>query len=263
MPVRLYHRISGEGAPVVLLHGLFGSNDNLNGVSHRLARRWQVHALDLRNHGRSPHTNTMSYPEMAEDVVAYLDEQGLDEVALLGHSMGGKTAMELALSHPERVHRLIVADIAPVAYPRHHDAILAGLRAIDPGTIQSRTQADHILADYVDELPVRQFLLKNLVREGPDHFAWRMNLDAIERCYDRLTGGQTAQAAYTGPVLFIKGGDSDYILPKHRDSVSKLFPQAQLRVIPGTGHWLHAEKTDVFNALCERFLDGEMDHGES
>lgn len=262
MPVRLYHRISGEGDPVVLLHGLFGSHDNLNGVSHCLARRWQVHALDLRNHGRSPHTNSMSYPEMADDVLAYLDEQGLEEAAVMGHSMGGKTAMELALRHPERVSRLIAADIAPVAYSRHHDAILEGLRALDPDTLESRAQADRLLAAYVDEVPVRQFLLKNLVRKGPDHFSWRMNLDAIERCYDRIAGGQQAQSAYTGPVLFIKGGASDYILPRHRETVAALFPKALLRVIPGAGHWLHAEKTDVFCGLCERFLDGDMAGGD-
>jgi len=261
MSIRLHHRITGAGDPVILLHGLFGSSDNLNGVAHRLADRWQIHALDLRNHGRSPHTASMSYGEMAEDVLRYLDEQGIQNAAVLGHSMGGKTAMELALRYPDRVGRLIVADIAPVPYPRHHDSILAGLRAVHPAEIRSRSEADRILADYVHELPVRQFLLKNLVRKGPDQFIWRMNLDVIEKCYDRITGGQTADSPYPGPVLFIKGGDSDYIRNRYREKVSALFPHARLRVIPGTGHWLHAEKPDVFAALCERFLDGEMDSG--
>ena len=257
--VRLHHRISGTGEPIILLHGLFGSLDNLNAVARRLAASRQVHALDLRNHGQSPHVPNMSYEAMAGDVLGYMDEQGLATAALLGHSMGGKTAMEAALRRPDRVSRLIVADIAPVDYPRHHDRILAGLRAVTPSRIASRREADKILADYVPEVAIRQFLLKNLVRKGPDHYAWRMNLDVIERCYDRLVGGQDMDGCYDGPVLFIKGGDSDYIQSRHRQTVERLFPGAQLRVIPGTGHWLHAEKPDLFSTLCERFLDGDMD----
>lgn len=257
--VQLHHRVTGNGEPVILLHGLFGSLDNLNGVARRLAESRQVHALDLRNHGQSPHVSNMSYAAMAGDVLGYMDDQGLARAALLGHSMGGKTAMELALRHPDRVSRLIVADIAPVAYPRHHDSILAGLRAVTPSRIGSRREADAILADHVPELAVRQFLLKNLVRKGPDHFVWRMNLDVIERCYDRLVGGQDIDASYEGPVLFIKGGDSDYLQNRHRQTVERLFPRARLRVIPGTGHWLHAEKPDLFATLCERFLEGDMD----
>ena len=254
MTLELYHRVSGDGPPLILLHGLFGSLDNLNGVAHRLSSHFQIHALDLRNHGRSPHAGSMSYPDMANDVLAYMSRHGLERASLLGHSMGGKTAMQVALNAPDRVDKLIVADIAPVSYPPHHDEILAGLAAVDPASLHSRTEGDRILADYVPEVAVRQFLLKNLVRREGGGFAWRMNLPVIRRCYQQVTAGQQGSGPFEGPVLFIKGGNSNYIQARYRDQVARLFPRAEIRIIPGTGHWLHAEKPEVFAALCERFL---------
>lgn len=259
MSLDLHHRVVGEGDPLIVLHGLFGSLENLGGVTQRLAEDWEIHALDLRNHGRSPHADAMDYPTMADDVLRYMDRQKLDRASILGHSMGGKTAMEIALAHPERVDRLIVADIAPVDYPAHHDEIIDGLTGLDLGSLKSRGAADKALADKVPEAAVRQFLLKNLVRADDGGFRWRLNLDAIERHYDEITAGQTAEGPFEGPTLFIKGGDSDYIQDAHRATVSRLFPAAQLRIIPGTGHWLHAEKADLFANLCRRFLDGEFD----
>lgn len=264
MSVELNHRISGEGEPLILLHGLFGSLDNLGGVSQRLQDGWQIHALDQRNHGRSPHTETMDYPAMAADVLAYMDRQGLERASLLGHSMGGKTAMELALSHPERVDKLIVADIAPVDYKPRHDNVLAGLEAVDLASLQSRQQADEVLQEHVEMLGVRQFLLKNLVRVGSDEdapgdarFRWRLNLPAIKACYGNLAMAPSAEGPFEGPTLFIKGSESAYIQEKHREQVAKLFPDARLRVIEGTGHWLHAEKPDTFATLCRRLLTGK------
>lgn len=265
MSVELNNRVSGEGDPLILLHGLFGSLENLGGVSQRLQDGWQIHALDQRNHGRSPHTDTMDYPSMAADVLAYMDRQGLERASLLGHSMGGKTAMELALAHPDRVERLLVADIAPVTYQPRHDNVLAGLEAIDPAILESRQQADEILRDHVDMLSVRQFLLKNLVRVSPDEeaavegarFRWRFNLTAIKACYGNLARAPSAEGPFQGPTLFIKGSESAYIQEKHRDQVTGLFPDARLRVIEGTGHWLHAEKPDTFATLCRRFLTGK------
>lgn len=254
MRLNLHHRITGEGPPLLLLHGLFGSLENLGGVAQRLADSWQIHALDLRNHGRSPHAEVFTYAAMAADVAHYLDSQGLDQVALLGHSMGGKIAMTLALQSPGRVARLIIADIAPVHYPPHHDSILAGLEALDTAGLLSREAADAQLKPWVPEIAVRQFLLKNLVREGPGGFRWRLNLPVIRRCYHEILQGQLGLGRYDGPVLFIKGGRSDYILPSQQPAVLSCFPAAQLRVIPGTGHWLHAEKPDLFASLCRRFL---------
>lgn len=164
MTVRLNHRITGEGAPLVLLHGVFGSLENLGGVSQRLQDGWQVHSLDQRNHGKSPHADRMDYPSMAEDVVAYLDEQGLEAAYILGHSMGGKIAMQVALSFPERVLGVIVADIAPVTYKARHDVILESMKTLDLEAVTTRKEADAALEKQVETTDVRSFLLTNLVR---------------------------------------------------------------------------------------------------
>lgn len=262
MSVELNHRVTGEGQPLILLHGLFGSMENLGGIARRLEDEWQIHALDQRNHGRSPHTDSMDYPAMADDVIAYMDAQGLEKAVLLGHSMGGKTAMQVALKAPERVERLIVADISPVNYQPRHDAILEGLSALDLSSVSSRQEADKALADYVEMTQVRQFLLKNLERvpeeqrdESAGAYRWRLNLPVIEACYPRLALAPEATTAYEGPVLFLKGADSAYIQEKHRDEIRRLFPSAELKIIEGTGHWLHAEKADTFVTLCRRFLN--------
>lgn len=261
MSVELNHRITGEGAPLILLHGLFGSLENLGGIARRLQDEWQIHALDQRNHGGSPHTETMDYPAMAADVIAYMDARGIDKASLLGHSMGGKVAMQVALQAPARVSRLIVADIAPVSYTPRHDAILEGLKGIDLTRVASRQDADGLLAEFVEALPTRQFLLKNLERipsdaqtaSGP-RFRWRLNLPVIDACYGNLAKAPEGNAPFEGPVLFLKGADSAYIQEKHREQIQRLFPAAQLRIIQDTGHWLHAEKADTFAALCRRFL---------
>ncbi|MEA1079762.1 alpha/beta fold hydrolase [Marinobacter qingdaonensis] len=264
MSVELNHRITGEGAPLILLHGLFGSLENLGGIARRLQDDWQIHSLDQRNHGSSPHTETMDYPAMASDVIAYMDRQGIDKACILGHSMGGKVAMQVALQAPARVERVIVADIAPVSYKPRHDAILEGLKSIDLNAVASRQDADQRLAEQVDALATRQFLLKNLERvprdeqsEGGPLFRWRLNLPVIDACYGNLSQAPEGEGPYQGPVLFLKGADSAYIQEKHRESIQQLFPAAELRVIQDTGHWLHAEKPDTFAALCRRFLAGD------
>lgn len=264
MTVALNHRITGEGPPLILLHGLFGSLDNLGGIARRLEDEWQIHALDERNHGSSPHTDVMDYPAMAGDVIAYMDAQGLEKASLLGHSMGGKVAMQVALQAPGRVEKLIVADIAPVNYKPRHDAILAGLTGMDLTGVHSRQDADRLMAEFVDEPGVRQFLLKNLERiprqqqeTGGPVFRWRLNLPVIDASYGNLAKAPEGDGPFAGPVLFLKGADSAYIQEKHREDIQRLFPQAQLRIIQGTGHWLHAEKADSFAALCRRFLSAD------
>lgn len=261
MSAILNHRITGEGAPLILLHGLFGALENLGAIARQFHTEWQVHALDLRNHGSSFHTDTMDYPSMAGDVLAYMDEQGIEKACLLGHSMGGKVAMQIALQAPERVEKLIVADIAPIAYKARHDAVLEGLKQVDLTRVRSRRDADKQLAEFVELPGVRQFLLMNLERiqqgeqskDGPV-YRWRLNLKAIDACYANLAAAPEAGDPYLGPVLFLKGADSAYIQEKHRKEIDRLFPAAQLQVIEGTGHWLHVEKTDTFVALCQQFL---------
>jgi esterase len=261
MTVKLNYRINGEGEPLILMHGLFGSLDNLGVIARGLQDNWQIHGLDLRNHGKSPHADTMTYPEMAADVLAYMDAQGLEKAWVLGHSMGGKVAMQMALDAPDRVAGIIVADISPVTYKPRHDHVLEGLKAVDTAALRSRQDADRALSEFVEEAGVRQFLLKNLVPVPADErqdsgarYQWRLNLPVIDRSYAELSAAPEGKGPYNGPVLFIKGAESAYIQTKHRDTIAGLFPKADLRVIEGTGHWLHAEKPDTFVALCRRFL---------
>ncbi len=255
--LKLNHRILGNGPPMVMLHGLFGSMENLGGIARLLTDHFELHMLDLRNHGRSPHHPQMTYACMAEDVHHYMESAGIERAHVLGHSMGGKTAMQLALTYPERMDHVIVADIAPVQYPPHHNGILKGLSLIDPSTLQSRQHADDLLKPYVAEVPIRQFLLKNLVKQGAGGFQWRMNLEVINSQYQQIMAGQHSTQPFTGPLLFIKGGKSDYIQPQHREHTAKLFPNAAVKIIPNTGHWLHAEKPELFTRVVKRFLQVE------
>ena len=253
----LYNHISGQAAagqaPVVLLHGLFGSYENLGVIERSLSEQYQVINIDVRNHGRSDHSDEMNYQLMADDLAQTLDSLNVATAILLGHSMGGKLAMAFALAQPQRVSKLILADIAPVAYPARHSSIFAGLNAVDLNTIDSRNDADTQLAQHISEVGVRQFLLKSLVKHN-DKFSWRFNLAALQANYQQLIGAPLLNGCYNGAVLFIKGGNSDYILPEHKAQIMQLFPQAQAKVIQGTGHWLHAEKPTVFTKLAKDFL---------
>lgn len=245
----------GEGPPLILIHGLFGSASNLGMVARGLAADFTVYSLDVRNHGDSPHCDTMSYKEMATDVIEFMDSQKIEICPILGHSMGGKIAMQVAMDQPKRVQRLIVADVAPVTYPPHHQGTLAGLKAVADAVITNRNQADGLLAQTIPEAGVRAFLLKSLKRDEQGEFHWILNRAVIEAEYEQL-GSANRGSPYLGEVLFIKGGDSDYIRPDYQNAVNALFPNASLKVIDGTGHWLHAEKPNIFNKLVLRFLLG-------
>lgn len=249
----LHTHISGEGPPVVLIHGLFGSYENLGVIARSLSDEFQVINVDARNHGQSPHDSKMTYQLMADDLRQTLAHLGIGKAAILGHSMGGKLAMAFALAYPHQVTKMVVADVAPVAYPPRHDAVLTGLAAVDLQNITSRRQADEQLAEFVSETGVRQFLLKSLVKDD-EKFHWRFNLQALTENYPQLISAPLTGKSFSGPVLFIKGGESDYILPEHRPAILQLFPQAQAKIIQGTGHWLHAEKPAAFSKLVREFL---------
>ncbi len=249
----LHTDITGQGEPLVLIHGLFGSYENLGVIARALQDKFQIINLDLRNHGRSAHSDQMNYPLMAADVIETLDALGLVQVSVLGHSMGGKVAMQLALQQPERVKKLILADISPVVNEPRHLGILQALQQINLSTLKDRREADQQLSASVKELGVRQFLLKNLLKEA-DKFQWRLNLPALVANYPAILAAPQAKGPYTGPVLFIKGGDSDYLLPSHQGQIQQLFPQAKAKVIQGTGHWLHAEKPAAFSKIVADFL---------
>ena len=254
--MKLYARQQGEGEPLISLHGLFGSQENLGMINRSLAQSFCVHGLDVRNHGRSPHADEMNYKLMAADVLEYMDDQQLDQVHLLGHSMGGKIAMSVALQAPERIKSLVVIDIAPVTYhQRRHDSILNGLSAIDLSALKGRGDADKQMQSFEPEKDIRQFLLKNLYKNEQGSFDWRVNLDSIIAHYDEIMAGQISDAGYSGKTLFLKGGDSDYILPEHRERVLALFPNASVRVITGTGHWVHAQKPELVVRTVMRFME--------
>nr|WP_279008963.1 alpha/beta fold hydrolase [Aeromonas jandaei] len=244
----------GQGPAVILIHGLFGSLDNLGLLARALGEHYRVISVDLRNHGTSFRRDDMSYPAQAADILALMDHLGLDQAAIVGHSMGGKVGMQLAKLAPARVSRLVVADMAPVAYPHsRHQNVFAGLNATLAAQPQSRSDAERILAEHIEIAGVRQFLLKSFAK-GDDGWQWRFNVPALEENYANIMGWPEDERRFEGPVLFIKGGDSDYMQPQYSEAALAQFPAAKVRVIAGTGHWLHAEKPMLFNKLVVDFL---------
>lgn len=244
-----------DGHPLVVLHGLFGSADNWR--SH--VKKWQgqhrVIAVDLRNHGESPHAPGMNYAAMADDVVALLDRLAIERCDLLGHSMGGKVAISLARRFPERLTSLIVADIAPVAYAHDHDTIIAAMRRVEEGQPSSRKAADALLAEQVETLAIRQFLATNLVRGDTDKvLRWRVGLDEIETDYAAIAAAPAGDDAYQGPTLVLRGGQSDYVPDALLPRLREVLPNAEI-VTLDAGHWLHAEAPDAFQQVVNEFLD--------
>lgn len=251
--MKLFHQIYGAGEPLLILHGLFGTYENWGSQIKGLAEHFQVIAIDLRNHGRSPHADEFTYPAMAADVLELMDNLGLESAHILGHSMGGKVAMQIALNAPQRLSKLVVVDIAPVTYQPHHDSVFQGLFSITLNGLKSRGEADKQLAEHVEEASVRAFLLKNLYRTEEKQFAWRMNLPVIHSQYSNISQAPTGKP-FSGETLFIKGANSDYLIPAYRDQVVGLFPSASYKVIEGAGHWPHAEKAEMFSRVLLKFL---------
>lgn len=240
--------------PLVILHGLFGSARNWQMFVKRFGQGQDAYGLDLRNHGGSPWNDRMDYPAMAGDLGRFLDDRGLDRAVVLGHSMGGKAAMTLALTAPERVERLIVVDIAPVSYTHTHLPYVKAMKAADLTGRSRRSQVDEQLRDAVPDPNLRAFLLQNLeVEDGG--LRWRINLDALEAGMDNLIGfPDLGSARYDGPALFIGGAKSDYVTPEYEGDIRRRFPAAEIRMVADAGHWLHAEKPEAFTSLVEAVL---------
>lgn len=216
--------------------------------------------VDLRNHGDSPHASDMDYALMAQDVAAFLQEQSLRPCTVVGHSMGGKVAMELALNDASLLNRLIVVDIAPVHYARAADghlSVIEGMSKLNFDEIGSRRDAEMFLQAYIEDEGTRQFVLTNLTRSGEGVYQWRLNLDAISKNYDRLREKPGPGQAFEKPTLFIKGALSNYIQPEHEAETLELFPQARVKVIMETGHWVHAEKPQAVQKVLRDFLVSE------
>jgi len=257
-PQVLNYQDQGKGDVILLVHGLFGTLDNLNMVAKPLAKKYRVISVDAPNHGASFHRNNMDYTVIARDIIHLLEHLTIDSVNILGHSMGGKIAMQVALDHPTWVKKLIVADIAPVAYPPHHQDIINGLQLIDLSIIKTRQDADKQLAKYVDDVGIRYFLLRNLSMNENKQWRFKCNLDYIAQCYPQIMKANTLSAhtkAFTGETLFIKGGQSDYILPEYEQAIYDLFPMSKAKIIQKAGHWLHAEKSVAFNKITMDFFD--------
>ncbi len=258
LPVELHCEVLGEGPDLVILHGLFGSLDNWRGPARLLARHFRVWLVDQRNHGRSPHRPVFHYGDMAADLHAMLDKYALKRVHLLGHSMGGKTAMLYAALHPERVDRLVVEDMGPGGYESRHEDVFRGLLALPLGQLNSRSEADQRLRDDIPADEVRGFLLKNLFRTEYGVWAWRCNLPVLSAEYRHLLSALPLETPLVCPTLFVKGELSDYLAPSRKDHLLELFVYRRLVTIRGAGHWVHAEQPTAFVQVVESFLLGEQ-----
>ena len=247
------HETTDKNEIIFIIHGLFGSLANLSGLGKELQADYDVVLVDVRNHGQSPRNTSMSYPEMANDIFELADFLGIEHFSILGHSMGGKIAMTCALLQPERINKLVVADIAPVCYVDKHNEVFKGLQAVRHADAKNRTDAEKVLVDYVDTPEIRQFLLKSYQR-GDIGFNFVYDVDNLQNNYVLIQGWPIQDKKYQAPTLFIKGEHSDYIEASNHQSIMSLFPNAKLKIISDTGHWLHAEKAKTFNRLVGNFF---------
>lgn len=253
--MQLHYNVYGAGqTPLIILHGFMGTADNWHTLAQKFSAYRQVVTIDLRNHGRSLHSNEFSIPLMADDVLQVMQELNILNCFLLGHSMGGKIAMYIALNHPEQLSKLLVADIAPRAYHRGHDDVFDALFAVDLPNLKTRKEAEEAMLPFVPDFGVRQFLLKNLARNEDGSFYWKMNLSILHTKYEEIIVQIDHTRPYTKPALFIRGGNSNYIRDKDIDDIHRLFPAAELITIPQAGHWLHAEQPALFFEAVTAFI---------
>ncbi len=252
--MQLHYETYGDGYPLIILHGLFGSLENWRTLSRAFSGCYRVYALDQRNHGDSPHSAEFNYAALANDVLEFMEQQRLASAYLLGHSMGGKAAMQVALEHPDRVDKLVVVDIAPKGYPRGHDAIFDALYSIQPGDFQRRRDIDAALAAKIPDTALRQFLLKNLAHDANGAFQWKIGLDEIYRHYDEIARGIGARGKFEKPTLFIRGERSEYIREGDEGAIKALFPYSRIVAVPGVGHWIHVEARRRFARIVLTFL---------
>ncbi|MDP4679515.1 MAG: alpha/beta fold hydrolase [Cyclobacteriaceae bacterium] len=250
----LNYKILGEGQPLIILHGLFGSLDNWMTLGKRFAQGFKVVLVDQRNHGKSFHDYSFSYSVMADDLKNLIEHLKLEQPILIGHSMGGKTVMQYLAFNPTEVKKLIVADIGPKSYPVHHESIINGLKKVSLSNIQLREEVDIQLGKYIPDLGTRTFLMKNLSRTSDGRFEWKMNLDVISDNIEEVGKSLDYYLPLETPCLFIRGSDSSYILDEDLDGIMDIFPEARLETINGSGHWLHADNPQKFFELVTDFI---------
>ncbi|MFT5133491.1 MAG: esterase [Gammaproteobacteria bacterium] len=256
MAVQLSFETFGTGKPVIIMHGLFGSARNWRSIAKQLGDEYQVFVVDLRNHGRSDHADSMYYMEMVDDIRKFLHDRHIDRVSLAGHSMGGKTAMAFALEYEEIVEKLIVLDIAPVQYTNDFDHLVDSMLALDLSIIKSRTHANDLLKTDIEDGSLRLFLLQNLIHDEQS-YQWRINLPAIKAALPDIGAFPTftLNSIYSGPTLFLSGDKSDYIQPSYHEDIKSFFPEAKIRSITNAEHWLHADQPQLVFEEISRFLN--------
>lgn len=253
--MELHSVILGEGKPFLILHGFLGMSDNWKTLGKQFAKDgFEVHLIDQRNHGKSPHSDEFSYELMAKDIREYCDSHGLQDIILLGHSMGGKTAMLTACENEGLVEKLIVVDISPKYYAPHHQQILKGLTALDEAKLTSRGDAEDFLKEYIPEKGVRLFLLKNLYWKTKNQLSLKLNLDALKANIENVGEALSKKLSFDGPAVFIKGENSNYITAQDHPAIKKQFPNAEFIEIKNAGHWVHAENMEDFHEAVIRFV---------
>lgn len=250
----LNYKVFGKGDPVIILHGLFGTLDNWQTIAKKLAQKYSVFIIDQRNHGRSPHMDSHTYDDMAEDLLEFMESQWIYNAHIIGHSMGGKTAMNFALQNPSYVNKLAIVDISPKDYVGNHGTIFDTLLALDLKKVENRKEADAFIQQTIPDFGVRQFLLKNLTRDKEKGYVWKMNLPVLLEYYPQILAKGVSEDTFDQETLFIKGDKSDYILDNEWELVTEHFPNAQLKTIAGAGHWVHAEAPVLFYNVLEDFL---------
>lgn len=257
--MKLFYRRFGAGDPVIILHGLFGISDNWFTHAKRLAEKFEVWVPDLRNHGQSPHSHVFNYHAMVEDLNEFMTDHKFDRAMIIGHSMGGKVAMNFALEHPYMVGKLVVLDISPRAYPVRsiHMDIINAMELVDFDEIEYRQDVEELLKKHIENERIRWFILKNLYRVNRGRLAWRVNLKDISANINAITGGLVSEGIFTGSVLFIRGSESDYITDEDEDLILKYFPNASVETIEGASHWVHADAPDELCRLLSYFLGKE------
>ena len=251
--MKLYSRVLGEGQPLIIIHGLFGMSDNWSSLAKLYADFFEVHLIDQRNHGHSPHANEFSYLHLSNDLHQYITDNQLNDVIIIGHSLGGKTAMHFAVSFPELIHKLIIVDISPRFYPIHHDKIIEGLKILDFSILKSRSQVDGVLSKYIKDSDVRQFLLKSIYWKERNQLDFRFNLNAISQNISNVGEALNNDANCSVPTLFIRGENSNYINDDDEDLIFKHFTNVEIQTMDQAGHWLHAEKPQKFFEMSIRF----------
>lgn len=250
----LHYKQMGDGYPLIILHGLFGMSDNWFSLGKQFGETYNTYLVDQRNHGRSPHDRAFNYDVMAADLLDFMDEHFIESAHIIGHSMGGKTAMTFAVKFPHKVGKLVVVDIAPRYYAPHHQEILAALHAIPVHELRSRKEAEEVFAERIADVGTAQFLLKNLYARDGGGYDWRFNLPVISEQIESVGEGLDTMYRFDKPTLFLRGENSSYIKDRDIHDIETIFPRSSVVTIEGAGHWIHAEKPQLFFETVSGFL---------